>query len=424
MNSKILIPVQTIFRLMVGLVFIFSGFVKGIDTMGSAYKFQDYFTAFNLNFLQSLTLPMAIILSSAEFLVGVSLFFGLQVRKGAWGALIFMAMFLPLTFVIALTNPVSDCGCFGDALVITNWQTFWKNLIIIVFTVFVFIFRKKYNQTYQVVNEWVVLGAFFIFLLGFSIYGLQHLPVMDFRPYKTGASIPDEMKIPEGAPQDEYVTTLIYEKNGVQKEFTTDDFPWQDSTWKFIDQKSYLLIEGFKPPIYDFSIITTDGQDITDLVLSSSGYSFMLISDDLTNANQTSLQSVNELALLCEQNDIGFFCLTSSGSAEVEALRNNIDILYEFYGTDETALKTIIRSNPGLVLIKEGVILGKWGWRDFPEPEFISTNLLSEQLNQINKNQEHWRLYGLSVTFLLLWAVSHKRMKKEDHRKIRILKRF
>lgn len=393
-------------RMLVGLVFIFSGFVKGIDPMGSAYKFQDYFTAFNLDFLQGSALILSIILSSLEFLVGISLFFGLRTRAGAWGALLFMILFTPLTLLLAITNPVDDCGCFGDALVLTNWQTFSKNLIILLFTLIAFTGRKKIAGLYHAATEWLVLSAFLVFMGGISGYGLIHLPIIDFRPYSIGSSIVKGMSIPEDAEQDQYETTLIYEKNGIQKEFSTDDFPWQDSSWSFIDQKSILITEGYIPPIHDFSIVSPEGDDITSRVLNHPGYSFLLISTNLSESNPGSMSAINELALYFLQRDIRFYGLTSSNSSEIELFWENMDPFFEFNSSDETTLKTIIRSNPGLLLLKNGTILAKWSWRDLPGTDELPEHLLSEQITRLRTDRDKWKIYSLFLSLFLLWSVA------------------
>ncbi len=393
-------------RMLVGFVFIFSGFVKGIDPMGSAFKFQDYFDAFNLNFLHEFALIFAIVLSGLEFIVGISLFFGLRPRIGSWGALLFMILFTPLTLILALSNPVDDCGCFGDAVVLTNWQTFWKNLFLLFFTLVTIWGRKKFISLYHSATEWIVITAFLVFIGGISGYGLIHLPVIDFRPYSTGSSILEGMTIPEGAAQDQYMTTLIYEKNGIQKEFSSDDFPWQDSSWSFVDQNSILIEEGYQAPIHDFNIISADGEDITYQVLDNPGFSFLVISKNLSESRLESLDMINELALYFLQRDIPFYGLTSSNSSEIESYWTNLDLFFDFYSCDETTLKTIIRSNPGLLLLKNGTILAKWSWRDIPTTNEFSGQLLSEQITSLRKDRDNWKIYSLFLSMFLLWSLA------------------
>ncbi len=382
-------------RIIVGTVFVFSGFVKGIDPLGSTYKLHDYFVAFGIDFLNPIALPVAILLSAIEFTIGISLLIGYRPKFGAWGVLLFMCFFTPLTLILAITNPVSDCGCFGDAVVLTNWETFFKNLILLVFVLVVFFTRKMYKPVYSHLTEWGILGSFFLLFTILSIHSYRHLPFLDFRPYNVGAYIPEKMEIPEGAATDEYETILIYEKDGIQKEFTMDNFPWQDSTWTFVDQQSFLIKEGYKPQIHDFEIISQDDYNITDQVLSDPAYSFLVISYNMSNANQSGLTKANDLAIYCAVKDLPFYVLTSSLASEVTNLKQELNLDFEVYNTDETTLKTIIRSNPGFILIKEGVILGKWHYRDFPGPETWNDHLLAQLLEKYVRNLERSRSYNL-----------------------------
>ena len=381
-------PLIILLRIVTGAVFIFSGFVKGIDLQGSAIKFDDYFVAFGMDFLIPASLPLAIFLVSTEFIIGISLLFGFRTYWGTWGVLIFMSAFTPLTLILALFNPVSDCGCFGDAIVLTNWQTFWKNFVLMIMVLIIFYHRKKYKPVYPAITEWSILVVIFILFTGFSLYNYRHLPMIDFRPYNTGTNIPEKMYMPADAPVDEYETILIYEKNGVRNEFDLDNYPWQDSTWSFVEQKSLLIKEGYKAPIHDFTISTQDGNGITDLVLSDEGYSFILVSSDLAKANKEALQKLDTLSLYCNQAGIKFYSLSSSIYSEIEQIKTSQQLSLDFYITDETTLKTIIRSNPGLLLLKEGIILAKWHYNDLPEIEELSQPVLSMVITKARKKHE------------------------------------
>ncbi|MQY77756.1 MAG: DoxX family membrane protein [Bacteroidetes bacterium] len=399
-------------RILLGIVFVFSGFVKVVDPLGSAYKFIDYFVAFRLEFLEPVAFPLAVFLIAAEFIIGISLLTGFKIEMGTWGVMIFMSVFTPLTLVLAIFNPVEDCGCFGDAIVLTNWQTFYKNLVLMVFVVFAFISRKKYQIVYPANVEMTILSVILLVFVAFSIYSYYHLPLIDFRPYNVGTYIPEKMEIPEGAPQDEYKTILIYEKDGIKKEFTIEDYPWQDTTWKFVDQKSYLIKEGYLPAIHDFDIIDSEGYEITDLVLSDENYSFLMVSYNLSDANQKGLKAANEIALYCNQYGYNFYCLTASSSPEIEVLSNTMSLNFDFFFTDETTLKTIIRSNPGLVLLKDGIIVGKWHYNDFTETEEMKGNYLSGLLTNYRKRYEFSKSLNLFLILFLalsLFNITRKR---------------
>jgi uncharacterized membrane protein YphA (DoxX/SURF4 family) len=358
---------RLISRIIIGIVFIFSGIVKAIDPLGSAYKFHDYFQAFNIGFLSSLSLPLAILLCTAEFIAGFSVLTGLRRKTGIFGALILMLIFTPLTFILALTNPVSDCGCFGDAIHLTNWQTFGKNIILIILVIILYISRKEIKQRFSSLIEWIIISLVIILFILFSFYNIRYLPVIDFLPYKTGVKIAEKMVIPEGVAADEYKTTFIYEKDGAKKEFTLNNYPANDSTWKFIDQKSVITKKGYQPPIHDFSITSLTGEDLTQKILSYTGYSVLMIAKKLAEADKQRLSDGYQLGNYCINNGIGFYVITSSGTDEVKSYNNGLI----FCSADETTLKTIVRANPGYLLLKNGTIIGKWSWANIPEKEWF-----------------------------------------------------
>ena len=352
-------------RITAGLVFIFSGMVKAIDPLGSAYKFQDYFLAFNIDFLQPLSLPLGILLCSAEFFAGFSVLFNIRHRAGILILMLLMAVFTPLTLVLALTNPVTDCGCFGDVIHLTNWQTFIKNLILLVPVLILFINRKKVVPLNGMIREWLTVSGIIILFVAFSLYNLRYLPLIDFLPYKTGTFIPDQMKIPEGKPVDRYETTFIYEKDGVKKEFSLDNYPADDTTWKFVDQKSVLAEKGYQPPIHDFVLTTQDNEDITENVLTSEDFIFFMTCRKLENIAQKKLNAGFELGNKLSSGNFRFLILTASGAGEIRKYGNNHSVC----SVDEITIKTMVRSDPGYMLIREGKILGKWSWANIPSYE-------------------------------------------------------
>jgi hypothetical protein len=358
-------------QIIIGLVFMFSGVVKAIDPLGSAYKFHDYFQAFNLGFLISLSLPLAILLCTAEFIAGFSVLTGFRQKTGMWGVLILLAFFTPLTFILALTNPVSDCGCFGDAIHLTNWQTFGKNIVLVFFLIILFADKNQILNIFSKITEWGIILSVSILFLVFSLYNLRYLPLIDFLPYKTGAKIADKMIIPEGAAADLYSTTFIYEKNGIRKSFDINNYPANDTTWKFVDQKSVLIKEGYKAPIHDFSINTINGDDLTQNILSYHGYTVLMISKKLSEARLKYLLKGFKIGDFCKTMGIDFYILTSSGKDEIRSYENGLT----FCSTDETTLKTMIRANPGFILLKNGIILRKWSWANVPEKEWFEKEI-------------------------------------------------
>lgn len=368
--------VRVISRILLGLVFIFSGVVKAVDPLGSAYKFHDYFQAFNIGFLNNLTLPLAILLCTAEFLAGFSVLTGLRQKTGIWVVMMLMMIFTPLTFILALTNPVSDCGCFGDAIHLTNWETFLKNIVLLIPAIILFRDRKQTGSQFKITTEILILGFGAFLFITFSLFNLRYLPVIDFLPYKMGIKIADQMVVPEGAEAGLYRTTFIYERDGQKKEFTLDDYPANDTSWKFIDQKSVLIKKGYQPPIHDFIVTAPDGTDITKNILTDPGYSLLMVSRKLEDAKYKSIISGFGLGKYCTNIGIKFYILTSTSTYITRDYNNGL----EFCSVDETSLKTMVRSNPGYILLKDGVIAGKWSWANIPGNDYFS------KLNAENNN--------------------------------------
>ena len=375
--------IKHISRILVGITFIFSGFVKGIDPWGSAYKFTDYFNAMGLEWLTWAAFPLGLILSFAEFAIGVGLLFNTFTRFFSWLALLFMAFFLPLTLWIAIKNPVTDCGCFGDALVISNWETFYKNVVLMVLTLIIFRYRKDMKdwRLFGKKIPYLFSGAFVLVYIVLVVYSYNHLPIFDFRPYKVGTNIPEAMSTPEDAPQAEYENIFYYKNknSGEVKEFTEENYPWQDTVnWEFDSMESNLVQEGYEPPIHDFRIETPDGENILDFFLYDENYVFMLIAYDLDKAATEPLDEINQLANWSMEEGMPFICLTSTLPDESTEFAEKHNISYEFFNTDEITLKTMIRSNPGLMVIKDGTIVAKYHYNDIPTPGEFRENIMNK----------------------------------------------
>ncbi len=393
-----------VFQILLGATFIFSGFVKAVDPIGYSIKIQEYLVALGLDFLSPLSLLAAVGITAFEFLLGINMLLGMHVRTTYILTLIFMGIMTPLTLWLALSNPVKDCGCFGEALVISNWETFWKNIILSAMAIFVFVFRKDVKSPYSDKTQWLTSFASIIFIVGISVFGYSHLPLLDFRPYKIGTNIPEAMKLPEGAPQDEYESIYIYEKDGVQQEFKQlSEAPVGDSTWVFVDAKHTLVKKGDEAPIHDFSIVEVNtDDDITHDILASDQYVFLLISENLQEANIDHIDGINDIYDYCKENNYGFYCLTSSTPEQITRWSNFTGAEYPFCKTDETTLKTIIRSNPGLMLIKDGTVYDKWHFNDFPTESELKEPLDKSELGQINMPHPTARIIFVSVSFLIL----------------------
>lgn len=366
-NAKNNNPIFHISRIFIGLIFVFSGFVKAVDPLGSTYKFQDYFNAFGgaWTHLSQFAFVLTIALSTIELVIGLNLIFAIKTRFTALATVAFMLIMTALTLYIALKNPVSDCGCFGDALVITNWQTFGKNIVIDLVLIALLLTSKKLKPLFKTNIEWIIVALFSFVGIFTSIYAYRNLPQIDFLPYKKGINIAAEMAIPADAPKDEYATTFIYEKNGTQKEFTLENYPEGDSTWTFIDQKTALIKEGFKPAIHNFIIYNEQNEDIVPELIEHKGYSYLLVMYDITKCSAEGAQKAEAIYQKYKNTSLKFYALTASSDEEVAEYASANKLTFPFYECDPITLKTIIRANPGLVLIKDGVIVGKWHWRNF-----------------------------------------------------------
>lgn len=385
-------------RFLLGITFIFSGFVKAVDPLGSFYKIQDYLTAFGMIswFPTILPLFIGIVLSAVEFSVGVFLFLGIRKNTASVLALLLMGVMTPLTFYLALANPVSDCGCFGDALVLTNWQTFGKNIVLLIAAISVFKWKGLIVRFITAKMEWMVSMYTFLFVFSLSFYCLGNLPILDFRPYKIGTNIKAGMEIPKGAKLSVFESRFILEKDGKRQEFTLENYP--DSTWKFIETRTILKEKGYEPPIHDFSMISMEtGEDITDSVLTDNGYTFLLIAPRIEKADDSNIDLINEIYDYSVENGYGFYALTSSPENEIELWRDKTGAEYPFCQMDDITLKTIVRSNPGLLLIKAGTILNKWSDNQLPD-EYMLTDTLDKL--ELGQQKEVSDLHTIGYVFL------------------------
>ncbi len=376
-------------RLLVGVTFLFSGFVKAIDPSGFAYKIEDYLIAFQLVELFPLALPAALLMVVAEFALGVTLLLGVYRRWTLRLIGLFMLFYTPLTLWIALTNPVEDCGCFGDAFVISNWQTFYKNLLLLLGTLFLLLNWRRMKPLFSC--KTAPLAVIFTIVYGFlfSLYNLFLCPIMDFRPYHVGANIPGQMQVdPEKG--DLLETIFIYSKEGVEREFTEENLPWEDSTWTYVDAQTRLVREGEKPAIEDFALAAiyrddSDGEwyaggDVTDLILSEPSYQLLMIAYSLEGVHEGRLDRFIAAQSYAEAHGYPFYLLTASSPQEVGNWERRHQTCFQFIQADERELKTMIRSQPGLMLLKGGVVINKWGYLGVPRFNEVKTPLIDSQL--------------------------------------------
>ena len=351
--------IGSVARTLLALTFLFSGFVKAVDPLGTVYKIEDYLKAFGGFFTDLLPLAgtAAVCLILAEWLLGWAMLLNVRTKLTSWLALVFYLVMTPLTLWIALTNPVTDCGCFGDALVLTNWQTFYKNVFFLILVLILLICRKAIPQLW---SAWAELSITILALLSGGIimgYSYTHLPPLDFRPYKVGNHIPTLMEIPDDAEPDVYETTLIYAKDdGEEQEFTLENYPKNDPEWTFVDQRSVLVKKGYEAPIHDFEILTMDFDDITYDILESESPVTLITMYDLRKSDRSQLSKVADIV----SSTPDCYILTGSGADEVEQMAEEMGIDPEhFCFIDPVTLKTVVRANPGMFVVQNGTIIEK-----------------------------------------------------------------
>jgi uncharacterized membrane protein YphA (DoxX/SURF4 family) len=352
-------------RILVALVFIFSGFVKGVDPLGTAYRIEDYFIAFGTDWANPLSLFLSVFLCALEFTLGFSLLFNFRLKYLAWPLLLMMAFFTVLTLNDAIFNPVPDCGCFGDALKLTNWETFYKNVVLIILVVFIFIYRNKYRSMFLPRIDHMAIAVIFGGFILFSVYQVGHLPWIDFLGWKKGTDL-----VPDNPGQSKVYLTYRNKTSGEKKEYLSPDYPWNDSTWladwEFESQRvdDSGVIKGHTLKIFD-----AEGNDFTQTFINNPGYQFLVVSYDLGSASEKGFKKINRLSKDISGNGHSLVVLTGSIEDEILSFRQGMDPGLEFYNADDVELKMMIRSNPGLILLKDGVVMEKWHWRDLPDYE-------------------------------------------------------
>ena len=435
MSQRLLKMTVNLCRIIVALTFIFSGFVKAIDPIGLQYKLQDYLRAVGIpGFLPDwLLLIMAVLLAAVEFCMGIFLLFAIQRRLISKLIVVFMSIMTLITVWLVVANPVKDCGCFGDALHLTNTETLVKNIILLGCSIVIMRRPLAMFRFISESNQWIVINYTIVFIFVSSGLSLYYLPLFDFRPYRIGTNIPRGMEIPKDAEQPLFETTFIMEKGGQRKEFTLNDYP--DSTWKFIDSKTVQVKEGYIPPIHDFSVADRKtGKDLTDSVLRHKGYTFLLIAPYLERADDSNFGDIDQLYEYAQTYNIPFYCLTASTAKAIQRWRDITGAEYPFCITDETTLKTIVRSNPGLLLLKDGTIINKWSHNQLPNGAKLSLPITQSALGKMPQDSVPGKILEIILWFILpltlltladrLWAWSKWVRLKEKKDKQRLYQLF
>lgn len=407
-SIKIIVEIS---RIILGITFIFSGFVKSIDPMGTTYKIQDYLNAFGLPELNKFALIFAIILCAGELCLGLYMFLGLYRKWTSW-LLFFVLLFMtPLTLYLAIANPVKDCGCFGDALIITNWQTFFKNIILLTCSIITLVWHERITNFFTGKFYWFVGLYIVIFSIGLCMYNYYNEPIIDFRPYKIGNNIPKLMTVDKDkAPI--YENIFIYEKDGVKKEFTETNYPWQDSTWVFVDRISKLIKEGDEPAIKDFEVTrlylspdkssVENEENLTTELLADTNYTFLMVAYSLTDMDETYLSRFEDVNNYAGEYGYKFYCLTSSPQETILRLEKNNITNFDFCSVDERTLKTMVRSNPGLILLKDGTIINKWASRNTPDEAQLNKPIEDLKISQTREIKDDNKNHFYAIILILV----------------------
>lgn len=362
--------ITQISRVFVGVLFIISGLIKANDTIGFSYKLEEYFEVFNMPIFIPYAVALAMFICIFEIISGVALLLGAFNKLNAWLLLLMIVFFTYLTGYSAITHLVTDCGCFGDAIKLKPVESFYKDLILLVLILFIFFGQKHLKPLMKFTLQNIALSVAFLVVTFFTFYTYMFLPVKDFLPYKVGNNIPEKMVCPPGSPIDSVVMMFIYEKNGVKEEFDVNHIP-NDTNYKFVDRIDKVVREGCKPPIHDFSLTNTDGLNYTDSLFANKGYKLVLVQKSVTEGRKGLEKQIALLADDCKKDGKEFWALTATSAETLETYRHQNQLAFNYYTVDAVPLKSMVRSNPGLILMKGGVVIKKWSAYNFPTYDIV-----------------------------------------------------
>jgi uncharacterized membrane protein YphA (DoxX/SURF4 family) len=360
----------TILRVAVGLLFIFSGVVKANDPLGLTYKMNEFFEVWDMAFMIKYTLPMSVLMIAFEIISGVAMIVGNVFRLYVTLLLLLNIFFTFLTWYALTSGKIKECGCFGDCIKISNTATFYKDVVLTVIVLFLFIFRYRVFPLFNkaAINASVV-GLAAVFAFGFQWWTLNHLPVEDCLPYKVGNNITEKMKPGPDYKPAEFATTFIYEKNGVKQEFTMENYPWKDPSWKFVSKnQTEISPASGEPEIHDFSLIDADNNDVTEDILSAEGSVYLWFLREPEKANIKKIDELKTLIAKAQEAKIPFYMVSSVSRDIAETYQEAWGLKHvPFLTLDGTASKTAMRTNPGLMLLRKGTVVNKWGFLDYPK---------------------------------------------------------
>lgn len=354
-------------RILVGVLFIFSGLIKANDPLGLSYKMDEFFEVLHLTFLSPFSLVYSVTMNTFEIVAGVAVLLGYRMRIFSVLLLLLISLFTFLTAYALFSGTIRECGCFGDCIKLSATETFWKDVALFVMILVIFIYRKRIQPLWGDKSSNALMIASLAGALGLQWYTLEHLPIVDCLGYKVGNNIPEKMKLPPGATPDVFETVLIYKKDGKEKEFTADNYPWSDSTWVFVDRKDKLIKEGSgEPPVKDFILTDMDGVNQTQAILSEAQPVYLFLVQNVNKAGRGWDKKMQALQQQFKEGKIYIYGVTASSKEDIAAFSKEHGLQFPFVQMDGTAIKTAGRSNPCLILLEKGTIKGKWHYNDIP----------------------------------------------------------
>lgn len=367
-------------RIFVGVLFIFSGLIKANDPSGLAYKMEEFFEVWHMTFMSPFALAFSITMIVFEIIAGVALLLGFAFRLFSFLLLLLMIFFTFLTAYAVFSGKIKECGCFGDCIPLTAMQSFIKDIVLLVLVIILFIGRKNIRPLFRGAVNAVFFVLSLVLSLLFQWYVLLHLPVVDCLPYKVGNNIWEKMQPPPGSTPDVYQTNYVLKNavSGETKKISDKDYIstgiWKDTTWQVTgDPVTELIQKGNStPPIQDFKVSDYEGQDYTESLLKEPGYNFVFFLKDAEHASSRHTDRLRALIEKANKNNVGFFVLSANTQQQTEQYLKKNKLTADYFVIDATVCKTAMRTNPGLMLIKAGTILGKWSYNDYPK-DFVLT---------------------------------------------------
>lgn len=356
-------------RIIVGALFIFSGLIKANDPMGLSYKMNEFFDVWNMSFLTQYSLALSVLMIGFEIIAGIALLLGAASRVFSFLLLLLTLFFTFLTAYVYLSDKIKECGCFGDCIKISNAETFWKDVVLTIFVLILFAYRNRIKPIFNGKITFALMVLTVLFAFGIQWKTLNYLPYYDCLAYKKGNNIWQKMQAPPGSTPDVYKNIMTYEKDGKRQEFDETNYPWEDTTWKFIDNKPVLVKQGnADPAIKDFVLNDYNGNALTESILKEPGYTFFLFIKDVNKASRENIERLQTLITTANQLNIPFYVLSSSAKSDADKFAAD----YKLQGAqwliiDGTVSKTAMRTNPGLMLLKDGTIQNKWSFKTYPK---------------------------------------------------------